>query len=31
MILKSSELYLSGIFILFAIIYLTNHSELGKD
>lgn len=30
MILKSSELYLSGIFILFAIIYLNNHSELGS-
>lgn len=29
MILKSSELFLSGIFILFAIIYLINHCELG--
>lgn len=29
MIFKSSELYLSDIFILFAIIYLINHSELG--
>lgn len=29
MILKSSELYLSGIFILFAMIYLINHCELG--